>query len=57
MPSVLVSYYNRIDVGIFLCILEVCMAEKELSYTRELFVDGGDGSAEYTKVAEYRLQS
>ena len=55
MPTVLVSYYNRIDLGIFLCILEICMAEKGLSFTRELFVDDGD-SAEYTKIAEYRVQ-
>ena len=54
MPTVLVSYYNRIDMGIFLCILEICMAEKGLSFTRKLFVDGGDSSAEYTKIAEYR---
>ena len=57
MPTVLVSYYNRIDLGIFLCILEICMAEKQLSFTRELFIDGGDASAEYTKIAEYRTRS
>ena len=55
MPAVMVSYYNRIDVGIFLCILEICLAEKQFAFSRELFPDDGDGSAEYTKVAEYRL--
>ena len=27
MPAASVSYYNRIDIGIYLCILEVCMLE------------------------------
>ena len=53
MPAAAVSLYNRIDIGIFLCILEICMAEKGISFTRELFVDSGDNSAEFTKSAEY----
>ena len=55
MPASLVSYYNRIDVGIFLCILEICMAEKGICCERELFADPG-GAAEYTKAAVYRIR-
>ena len=55
MPTVLVSYYNRIDLGIFLCILEICLAEKGLSFTRELFVDSAEKDREFTRIAEYRL--
>lgn len=55
MPAVMVSYYNRIDMGIFLCILEICLAEKQIAFSRKLFPDIGENSAEYKKVAEYRL--
>ena len=51
MPAAAVSYYNRIDMGIFLCILEICMAEQKLAYTRTLFPDVSE--EEYIKVAEY----
>ena len=52
MPAAAVSYFNRIDIGIYLCFLELCMAEKGLEFSRKLFADPGD-EAEYTKVAEY----
>lgn len=55
MPADAVSYYNRIDMGIYLCILEICMIQKEIGFTRELFTDPGS-DAELTKVAEYVLQ-
>lgn len=46
-------YYNRIDMGIFLCILEICMAEKGIEASRVLFVDGED--IELSRVAQYTL--
>ena len=54
MPASAVSYFNRIDMGIYLCILEICMNKKEISFTRELFTDDG-GDAILTKVAEYTV--
>ena len=54
MPAAAVGYYNRIDIGIFLCILEICMAVQGITFTRELFIDEGDEHTEYSKVAEYR---
>lgn len=52
MPAGAVSYYNRIDIGIFFCILELCMVHNGIAFERTLFVDdGSDG--EYTKAAEY----
>jgi len=54
MPAKAVAYYNRIDIGIFLCILEICLAEHELSAERELFVDAENH--EYSLVARYSLQ-
>ena len=54
MPANAVSYYNRIDIGIFLCILELCMGEKGIAFERTLFVDDGS-DREYTKSAEYKI--
>lgn len=47
-------YFNRIDMGIFLCILEICMAEKKLCTERELYPD--DTDREYSLVAKYILK-
>lgn len=54
MPAASVSYYNRIDIGIYLCILEICMLKNGIEYERRLFVDAG-GDEEMTKVAEYSI--
>ncbi len=54
MPAKAVAYFNRIDIGIFLCILEICMAEQNISAKREIFVDAEDG--EYSLVAKYLLR-
>lgn len=47
-------YFNRIDIGIFLCILEICMAEKGIEAERKLFIDSADN--EYNDIAEYNLK-
>lgn len=52
MPAKAVAYYNRIDIGIFLCILEICMAEQNITAKRELFIDASDDK-EYTLAAKY----
>ena len=49
MPAKAVSYYNRIDMGIYLCILEICMENSGIKFNRELFADNG-GEEELTKV-------
>lgn len=56
MPANAVSYFNRIDIGIFLCFLDICLAEKKITFTRELFTDEGDLNTEYSKVAEYSFR-
>ena len=55
MPAFAVSYFNRIDVGIYLCILEICLQKNGFAYERELFLDDGS-DAEYTKNAVLRLK-
>ena len=36
-----VSFYNRIDIGIFICFLELCFYEQNISFKRELFLGNG----------------
>ena len=55
MPVAAVAYYNRIDIGIYLCILEICLEEQGIAFERELFIDSPETEAEYTKVAVYTL--
>ena len=53
MPAGAVAYFNRIDIGIYLCILEICMAKENIKAKRELFADTEDN--EYSLVARYLL--
>lgn len=55
MPAKAVVYYNRIDMGIFLCFLEICLAQQGLEFERELCVDAMGSEEERRKVAEYRV--
>lgn len=54
MPADKVSYYNRIDIGIFMCFLDICLKEKGISYKRTLYEDCGTDE-EKTLNAEYFL--
>ncbi len=55
MSTLLAFRFNRIDVGIFLCFLELALQEKGYNFKRALFVDPADKKVEFTKVAEYML--
>lgn len=55
MPVDKVMYYNRIDIGIFLYILETCLENKGISYQRELFDDTSDSEVEKTLSAKYKM--
>ena len=39
MPKNSVIYYNQIDIGIFLCFLELCLEHNNINYKKELFVE------------------
>ena len=54
MPADMVSYYNRIDMGIFLCFLEICLEKNGIRCARTLSSDKG-GNGELTLNAEYQL--
>ena len=55
MSASAVSYYNRIDIGIYLSILEIGMNQKGIGFTRKLYIDNGS-DAELTKVADYTIK-
>ncbi|NCB94129.1 MAG: nitroreductase [Clostridia bacterium] len=56
MPVDKVSYYNKIDMGIFLCMLEICLEHEGILFERALLADASDNSAEKTFIARYRYQ-
>ena len=55
MPADKVAYYNRIDMGIFLCFLELCLKHEKIAFERKLFEDMSDDEREETAFAEYTI--
>ena len=39
MPIDMVKYYNQIDIGIFLCFLEICLNKNNINFERSLYVE------------------
>lgn len=55
MPADKVTFYNQIDIGIFLCFLDLCLQHEEIQYTVQLHKDNGL-EAEKTLNAVYKLE-
>ena len=55
MPAEKVRYYNKIDIGIFLFMLETCLEHENFIYEKFLFEDTSDVSIEKTLIAKYHL--
>lgn len=53
MPAARVTFYNRIDMGIFLLFLELCLEHGQMQFERTLHDDLGD--EERTLTAEYAV--
>lgn len=54
MPKKLVEYYNQIDIGIFLCFLELCLNNHNIRFKRKLYTeDNVDNEINLTAV--YKL--
>ena len=53
MPIDKVMYYNKIDIGIFLFIIETCLNNEGITFKRELFDDLSDSEVEKTLSAKY----
>ena len=56
MPKDRVVYYNQIDIGIFLCFMDLCLEHNNINYKRELYVEE-DREREYNLSAKYCLKS
>ena len=41
MPAASVAYFNRIDIGIFLCFMDICLQKRGIQYERKLYSDDG----------------
>ncbi len=54
MPKDKVIYYNQIDIGIFLCFLELCLEHNKTNYKREIFVEENHEN-EFNLTAKYIL--
>ena len=55
MPADKVAYYNRIDIGIFLCFLELSLMHENIKFDRRLFADNSDDTSEKILAAEYTI--
>ncbi len=55
MPKNMVIYYNQIDIGIFLCFLELCLENAGLDYSRNVFEEENHES-EYNLSAVYKIE-
>lgn len=53
MPAEKVRYYNKIDMGIFIFMLETCLEHENYTYERDLYADTTDDSIERTLIARY----
>lgn len=53
MPADKVRFYNKIDMGIYLFMLETCLIHEGYGFERALFEDNSDDSIEKTLVAKY----
>ena len=54
MPEEGLVQWNHVDIGIFLCFLELCLAHEEFRFERELYEDVTD--AEENRIARYRYE-
>ena len=54
MPKDRVIYYNQIDIGIFLCFLELCLNNRKINYKREVFAEENHES-EKNLIAVYKI--
>ena len=56
MPANQVTFYNRIDIGIFLCFLDLCLQHEKIQYKVEYITDNGLGD-EMNLNAVYKISA
>ena len=55
MPVDKVSFYNRIDIGIFIFFMDICLEHNGVGFEKTLYLDVGDDDKELVLNAKYRL--
>ena len=55
MPKNLVIYYNQIDIGIFLCFLELCLEKNKINYEKTVYVEDNHEN-EKNLIAKYKIK-
>lgn len=48
MPKNMIKYYNQIDIGIFLCFLDLCLSKNNIKYNRTIFAEKNDDERKLT---------
>lgn len=54
MPMNMVKYYNQIDIGIFLCFMDLCLNKNNIKYERTLYMEENSDS-EKNLTATYKI--
>jgi len=54
MPAEKVSFYNCIDIGIFICFLDICLGHSGIGFEKKLYSDDGEDK-EFVLNAKYTL--
>ena len=54
MPADKVSFYNRIDIGIFICYMDICLEHRGIGFEKKLYPDDGEDK-EFVLNAVYKL--
>jgi putative transposase len=54
MPADKVSFYNCIDMGIFICFMDICLGHSGIDFDKILYPDTGEDK-EYVLNAKYKL--
>lgn len=54
MPVDKVIYYNQIDIGIFLCFIELCLNKNDINFDRTLYVEE-NAESEKNLTATYKI--
>ena len=55
MPKNMVVYFNQIDIGIFLCFMELCLQHNDFNYDKEVYVEE-DHEKEKNLIAKYIIK-
>lgn len=55
MPKDKVNYYNQIDIGIFLCFLDLCLDKNSIGYSKNLYVEENQEN-EKNLIAVYKIK-